>query len=265
MRLGSSATARLDAELLLMRAAGRDRAWILAHADADLTPVQRARFEGWLDRRARHEPIQYILGETEFYGLTFTLTPDVLIPRPETEHLIEAVLTKAPQEAATRICDVGTGSGCIAVTLAHELPQAQVTALDISAAALQVARGNARRYAVDPRLRFVESDLLSAVRDERFDIIVSNPPYVRNDEVLQPQVREYEPHRALFAGPTGLEVYERLIPQAREALVPGGWLLLEIGHGQRDAIATLLRGWEAVGFKADLQGISRVAMAQRKA
>jgi release factor glutamine methyltransferase len=139
-----------------------------------------------------------------------------------------------------------------------------VTALDISVVALEIAKENAARHGVGGRIRFVESDLLSAVRSERFDVVVSNPPYVRDDEVLEMQVREFEPRGALFAGATGLEVYERLIPEAREALVPGGWLLMEIGHGQRDAVANLLRDWDGVEFVTDLQGIPRVAIAQRR-
>lgn len=256
---------RRDAELLLMRALGRDRAWILTHPDAPLTSEETKTLENWLVRRARHEPVQYILGETEFFGLTFQVTPAVLIPRPETEHLVEAAIERVPRDAQVRICDVGTGSGCIAVSLAHALTGAAVTAVDISTGALQVARRNAERHGVAERVRWVESDLLRAVRGERFDMVVANPPYVRNAEILEEQVREYEPHAALFAGPTGVEAYERLIPQACEVLVPGGWLLLEIGHGQRDAVAGLLAGWDAVRFTDDLQGIPRVAMARRRA
>jgi release factor glutamine methyltransferase len=188
----------------------------------------------------------------------------VLIPRPETEHLVESALERVRHDAAVRICDVGTGSGAIAVALAHALPRAEVTALDISAAALAVARENAERHGVAGRVRFVESDLMSAVRGERFDVVVSNPPYVRKDEVLEAQVRDFEPPGALFAGSTGLEIYERLIPEARAALVEDGWLLMEIGHGQREELAHLLRDWDAVEFVADLQGIPRVAIAQRR-
>lgn len=262
-RLGGSATARRDAELLLMRAAGRDRAWILTHPEAALTPEQSAQLEAWIARRAQHEPIQYILGETEFYGLALRVTPDVLIPRPETEHLVDAVLQCVPRNVAVRICDVGSGSGAIAVALAHALPRAELTALDISRAALLVAKENARRHGVEDRIRFLESDLLNAVRGESFGVIVSNPPYVRDAEVLENQVAKYEPHAALFAGPTGLEVYRKLIPQAREALVPAGWLLMEIGHGQREALAELLSHWGAVRFDHDLQAIPRVAIARR--
>ncbi len=261
-----------------MRVVGRDRAWLMTHADAELTAEQVAQFENWIARRARQEPVQYILGETEFYGLTLRVTSAVLIPRPETEHLVEAVLHPSEQarrgprvlarvgrDAAVRICDVGTGSGAIAVALAHALPLARVTAVDLSAAALDVARENAERHGVAERVRLVESDLLHAVRGERFDVVVSNPPYVAEGEVLEAQVREYEPREALFAGATGLEVYRRLIPEAWEVVVPGGWLVMEIGHGQREALAELLMGWDGVEFVADLQGIARVAIAQRGA
>jgi release factor glutamine methyltransferase len=264
-KLHSLATGRRDAELLLMRVVGRDRAWMMTHADAELTTEQISRFEKWVARRARQEPVQYIVGETEFYGLTLRVTSAVLIPRPETEHLVEAVLARVGRGAAVRICDVGTGSGAIAVALAHALPLARVMAVDLSAAALDVARENAERHGVAERVRLVESDLLHAVRGERFDVVVSNPPYVAEGEVLEAQVREYEPREALFAGPTGMEIYPRLIPEAWEVLAPGGWLLMEIGHGQREALAELLMGWDGVEFVADLQGIPRVAIAQRRA
>jgi release factor glutamine methyltransferase len=264
-KLHSLPTAGRDAELLLMRVVGRDRAWLMTHADAELTPEQISKFESWIARRARQEPVQYILGETEFYGLTLRVTPDVLIPRPETEHLVEATLARVAHDRPVRICDVGTGSGAIAVALAHALPLAQVTAVDISAAALAVARENAERHGVSGRVRLVKSDLLRAVRGETFEVVVSNPPYVAEGEVLEAQVGEYEPRVALFAGATGLEVYRRLIPETRVALVPAGWLLMEIGHGQRAGLAELLRDWDGVEFVADLQGIPRVAIAQRRA
>jgi release factor glutamine methyltransferase len=262
-RLAFLATARRDAELLLLRALGRDRAWLLTHGDEGLTAEQAERFHSWVARRARHEPVQYIVGEQEFYGLAFRVTPAVLIPRPETEHLVEETLRRVARETPMRIGDVGTGSGAIAVALAKTLPQAQVTTLDISRAALDVARENAVRNGVAERMRFIESDLLNAVAGERFEVVVSNPPYVAESEELEPQVREWEPHAALFAGPRGLEVYERLIPQAWDVLVPCGWLLLEIGRGQREALAHLLRAWDDVEFVADLQRIPRVAIARR--
>lgn len=262
----SSGAARIsprDAELLLRFATGKDKAFLLTHPSAKLTPEQQATYEEWVNRRAHHEPLQYITGEQEFYGLAMRVTPDVLIPRPETEHLVEAALARLARSAALRIADVGTGSGAIAIALAHQLPKARLTALDSSQAALQIARENAERHHVAERLQFVDSDLLSAVAAEKFDAIVSNPPYVPEGEKLEPQVRDYEPHAALFAGPTGLEIYQRLIPQAREALRPQGWLLLEIGHGQLEALAVLLGGWRDLRFIEDLQGIPRVACARK--
>lgn len=262
-RLAPISTGRRDAELLLLRATGVDRAYLLTHPDAELTPEQQATYEKWLDRRAKHEPIQYILGEQEFYGLTLRVTPDVLIPRPETEHLVEATLSRVPRNSALKIADIGTGSGAIAIAIAHSLPLASLTALELSPAALAVARQNAECHGVASRIRFLQSDLLAAVQRETFDAIVSNPPYIAEDEVLEEQVRGYEPPNALFAGPAGLDIYRRLIPQAWQALHPGGWLLMEIGHNQRDAVAGLLTAWSEVEFAADLQGIPRVASARR--
>jgi release factor glutamine methyltransferase len=263
-RLKPLPTARRDAELLLLRAVGRDRAWLLAHSEAALSPDQLALYESWIVRRARHEPVQYILGEQEFFGFAMRVTSDVLIPRPETEHLVEALLERVSHDAPLRIADIGTGSGAIAVTLAHALPQAQFTALDLSSAALAVASENAVRHDVAGRVRLLESDLLAAVQGEQFDAIVSNPPYVPVDEILEPQVRDYEPAAALFAGLDGLDIYRRLIPQAQQSLIPGGWLMLEIGHGQREALTALLAEWDEVGFLDDLQGIPRVAIACRR-
>lgn len=262
---GITTQPRRDAELLLLRLIERDRAFLLTHPDLLLTTDQTAQYESWLRRRALHEPIQYILGEQEFFGLTFAVTPDVLIPRPETEHLVEALLACVPHDRPLRIADVGTGSGAIAVALSYALPEAQVTALDISEAALAIAKRNAETHHVAGRMRFLTSDVLSAVASERFDAIVSNPPYVAEADraSLEPQVRDYEPSGALFAGTSGLDVYERLIPEAHAALEPGGWLLMEIGQGQRDALTQLLSGWNNVGFIDDLQGIPRVACARR--
>lgn len=252
-----------DAELLLMRALGKDRAWLLTHPEDPIAPNQLAQYKTWINRRQKHEPIQYILGEQEFYGLVFHVTPDVLIPRPETEHLVEATLARLPRNTALRIADIGTGSGAIAIALAHKLPQAKITALDISTAALAVAKENAARHNVAERIDFRESDLLEAVAGETFDAIVSNPPYLSTNENLEQQIRDYEPATALYAGETGLDIYHRLIPQAKTALKPNGWLLMEIGHSQSKALAELLRDWSDVEFIDDLQGIPRVACARR--
>lgn len=262
-RLAHLTTARRDAELLLLCAAGKDRAFLLTHPDAALTVVQQTIYDEWLTRRTRHEPVQYIVGEQEFYGLAFAVTPDVLIPRPETEHLVEAVLQRARGAAEIRILDVGTGSGAIAVALAHELPDARVTALDCSMPALTVARRNAERHNLAARIRFLQSDLLASVTAEKFDIVASNPPYVAESEALEEQVRDYEPHAALFAGPSGLDIYRRLILQSWRALDPDGWLLMEIGEGQKNALTELLDNWAEMRFVNDLRGIPRVVCARR--
>ena len=254
---------RRDAEQLLMHVCHCDLATLLTHPDRLLSASDLQQYELLVRRRLNAEPIQYILGEQEFYGLSFRVTPDVLIPRPETEHLVEALLERVDRAASVHIVDVGTGSGAIAVALAHALPRAELTAVDLSSAALGLARQNAERHGVSGQVRFLHSDLLSGLDGESFDAVVANPPYVAGGEVLERQVRDYEPHAALFAGPTGLEVYERLIPQARKVLKSGGWLMLEIGHGQKPALLALLGNWGEVSFKDDLQGIPRVALARR--
>ncbi len=196
-------------------------------------------------------------------GWQFAVTPDVLIPRPETEHLVEEVIARLPKDRAVKIADVGTGSGAIAVALAHALPLAQVTALDISPAALDVAARNAAANGVAERVRFLQSDLLDACAGEVFDAIVSNPPYIADSEILEKQVREFEPPLALFAGNTGYELYERLIPQAWDSLQAGGLLALEMGFGQSVHVTEMLRAWKCVELVDDLQGIARVVLAHR--
>lgn len=259
-----AASSRADATLLLRHALAIPQAEIYAYGERLLTDAQERNFQSLIQERALGKPIQYITGRQEFFGLEFRVTPQVLIPRPETEHLVEAAIARLRTHPAPRIADVGTGSGCIAVAMAHALPRARVTALDISAAALRVAADNAQRNGVAGRIQFLESDLLAAIVGECFDAVVSNPPYVALPEraSLPAEVREHEPSLALFAGPTGLEIYRRLLPEAQRSLVSGGWLWMEIGHGQREQIASLLQGWEAVEFIPDLQGIPRVAMAR---
>jgi release factor glutamine methyltransferase len=256
-----------DAEALLLHVLGKDKAWLIAHAEASLTGDKQTRYAKLLERRHRGEPIQYITGETEFYGLPFRVTRDVLIPRPETEHTVEKVLSLAVRFDAPRVVDVGTGSGAIAVTLAHHLPHALITAVDLSSPALAVARKNAELNQVSERIRFLQGDLLAPVAAERFDFVVSNPPYVPATDraTLAVEVRDYEPEMALFAGNDGLEVYRRLLPAAFDTLIPGGFLILEIGYGQSHAIIELLVqfGFRQIDFVPDLQGIPRVACAQR--
>lgn len=261
-----AATARRDAELLLLHASGITRTQLLTHPEMPLTPSQLEHYFLAVERRAQSEPMQYITGVQEFFGLPFRVTRAVLIPRPETEHLVEAALTLAGRSLKPlRILDIGTGSGAIAVALAHALPEAEIVATDISPAALLVAQSNAERNEVASRISFLECDLLPADA-ALFDMICSNPPYIANTEVLEPQVSAFEPHTALFAGPTGLEVYERLIPRAALALHPGGSLILEIGYGQRSSIESLFAAsdWENPQFTPDLQGIPRVAIARRR-
>jgi len=251
-----------DAEMLLTHVSGWDKAALLTHPERLLSAQQSSLFESLVTRRMAREPMQYITGAQEFFGLLFEVSPDVLIPRPETEHVVEATLEHFGREAKVRLVDVGTGSGAIAVVIAHALPQSQVTAVDLSPAALEVARRNAERHGVLQRMTFVQSNLLAGIDRADFDLVVSNPPYVADGDVLEPQVFNYEPHSALYAGPTGLEVYERLIPQACKVLKPDGWLILEIGFGQQQAVQALLDGWHAMSFVNDLQGIPRVVCAQ---
>jgi release factor glutamine methyltransferase len=263
------ATATRDAELLLLHILQIPRTTLIAHPGRELSATQRTAYEDSIARRLHHEPVQYITGQQEFYGLKLKVAPAVLIPRPETEHLVEAVLKLLPANQPLKIADIGTGSGAIAIALAIHLPQATITALDVSAEALAIATANAREHKVADRISFLQSDLLSALDRgaEAFDAIVSNPPYVAETDrdTLHPQVRDHEPATALFAGETGLDIYRRLIPQAHTALKPNGLLALEIGHDQQNAVAALLQTWHNLSFVNDLQRIPRVALAQRPA
>jgi len=263
--------AHRDAELLLLHTLQIPRTTLLAHPNRELSPTDEALYESHIARRLKNEPIQYITGQQEFYGLPLRVTPDTLIPRPETELLVEAVLHWASsQSPALRILDIGTGTGAIAFALATHLPAAEIVACDISAAALAVARDNAETLDLADRVRFTQSDLLAALTPELdagglFDAVVSNPPYVPSADAatMQPEVVDHEPHLALFAGDDGLEVYRRLIPQAHAALRPGGLLAMEFGFGQRDALGGLLAGWQNVRFLDDYAGIPRIVLALR--
>jgi release factor glutamine methyltransferase len=248
---------QLTAEVLLAHAVGRDRAWLYAHSDEELREVWWIHYGRYLHQRIQGAPTQHITGRQEFYGREFRVTPDVLIPRPETEHLIEAAL----RVAALRILDVGTGSGAIAVTLALE-SKARVTAADISIAALRVAAENARCLGAEVRL--VAGDLVSAFADRSFDLIVSNPPYVPESESLPREVREHEPQVALYGGTDGLDVYRRLIPDAARVLEPGGRLIMELGYRSAEAVRTMLADWGDVTLESDLAGIPRVITAVRR-
>lgn len=254
-----------DAQQILEIATGLTRVQMLAQPDRPLREEEAGSFQGMLAQRRHAMPIQHLRGSQEFFGRSFAVTPDVLIPRPETEHIVEELIRiVADRNAPLKIADVGTGSGILAVTLALEFPQSLVAALDISPEALAIAQSNAIRLDVASRIRVLQSDLLSAVAGETFDIIVSNPPYIPLTEkaTLHSQVRDYEPHLALFGGEDGHDVLRRLIPQAKHALLPGGWLLLETAG--RSAVADeLLSGWQKVDWVRDLQGIERIAVAQR--
>jgi len=255
-----------DAELLLLHILGITKAQLLIDPKRELTSAELAAYQALLARRAAHEPVQYITGMQEFYGLPFRVTPATLIPRPETELLVESVLAQIPQHHAVRIADVGTGTGCIAIALAVHLPYAHVTALDLSNDALSVARENAAINHVKKRVMPLHSDLLSSVAGQAFDVVVSNPPYVpfSDRSTLAPQVRDFEPDAALYAGEDGLEIYRRLIPQAYKALHPGGLLAMEIGYGQDAALRSLLTEWNEVTILNDLQGIPRTILAKRR-
>jgi release factor glutamine methyltransferase len=253
---------RRDAGLILAHVLGCDQAALLTHPERILSPAETDQFENLLRRRLAREPVQYLTGTQEFFGLLFEVSSDVLIPRPETEHLVEAVLQRFDRNASPRIVDVGTGSGAIAVAIAQALPRSRVTAVDLYPPALEIARRNAERHGVIDRVALRQSDLLASAGSSEFDAVVSNPPYIADGEVLEPQVADYEPRSALYAGPTGLEIYERLIPQARNLLSPEGWLMMEIGHGQQPALQALLSDWRDVSFVPDLQGIPRVVLAR---
>lgn len=263
-RVGSS---RMNAELLLMFTLGCDRAYLYAHPERPLTSEELARYHDLLAQRAQGMPAQYLTGHQEFWGMDLIVTPAVLIPRPETEHVIETVLTLARAEpnSPLGIVDVGTGSGCIALALAKELPAAIIDATDISAEALAIARANAARHELDSRIHFAQADLLAGMPAAAFDFVISNPPYVGNSEEdqVELEVRKFEPRTAVFSGPTGMEVIERLIPQAHAALKPGGWLVMEISASVAESVRRQLGEWKDLRITEDLQGIPRVASARR--
>jgi release factor glutamine methyltransferase len=253
--------AALDAEVLARYVLGWDRAKLLAHGHERPPGAFDARFDAAIARRAAREPVAYITGAREFWGRDFVVTPDVLVPRPETEIIVEVVLARCPPGRRARILDVGTGSGCLAVSLAAELPSARVVATDTSLSALGVARTNARRHSVEARVSFVCADLLACF-GQPFDVIVSNPPYVPSGDSLPADVARYEPRAALFAGSDGLDALRRLIPAARPLLAGDGLFVVEFGFGQADAVRALAEaaGWPRVEVRHDLQGIPRTCV-----
>jgi release factor glutamine methyltransferase len=267
---------RLNAETLLMFTLNCDRAHLFAHPERELTAEEQSRYDEALTQRAKGVPAQYITGHQEFWGLDLIVSPAVLIPRPETEHLIETVLPLAQPMRAPKIADVGTGSGAIALALAKELPSAEIHAIDNSPAALEIAEANAARLQLEfcaanhgapqRRIHFHDADLLNGLEDGTFDFVVSNPPYVglSEEDEVQLEVRKFEPRTAVFAGPTGLEVIEKLIPAAQRALKPGGLLVMEISGTIAEQVRTLLRDWQDTTISNDLQGIPRVASARKR-
>jgi release factor glutamine methyltransferase len=260
----------LDAQTLLAEALGKDRTYLIVNFNQHLDDDLLARYQLLIERRAAGEPLQYITGHQEFFGLEFEVTPDVLIPRPETEIIIEETIRLVQQNniAGPLIVDVGTGSGCIAVTLAREIEDAQVLACDISPTALRVARRNAARHNLEDRVQFIESDLLAAFEEERFaDFIISNPPYVAANELsmLQREVRDWEPHIALTDNGDGLSFYCRLLQDAPARLNPGGYLICEMGYTQSEAVSAMIDSatWEEPRFLDDLQGIPRTLVLRK--
>jgi len=292
------------AELLLLHVLGRDRTWLYAHPEQEVCSADAERFFALIGRRVNGEPTQHLTGKQEFWGLEFEVTPDVLIPRPETEHIVEVALDRlAVRELRAgrkqtltgeglQIADIGTGSGCIAVALAKELPGATIHATDISSAALAVAQRNAGHHSVSDQIQFIESNLLDRVfvlaaqpaapllseearyespvrthESRSYDLIASNPPYIgrREAETLMREVRDHEPEIALYGGEEGYELYADLITQAAAQLKPSGILVLELGHNSLPAVQPLLdaRTWTNVGVTNDLAGIPRVIAAER--
>jgi len=287
LRAAHIASNTLAAELLLLHATKRERTYLYSHPETELAPAEIAAYQSLLDRRVSGIPVQHLTGKQEFWGMSFEVTPDVLIPRPETEHLIEVALDRLalrelhagrPNKndgAGLLIADVGTGSGCIAIALAKELPQAQFVAIDVSGAALAVAQRNAARLGFSERIQFVASDLFLNLPGVPLvaldsplscDLIISNPPYIGRREApsLPQEVRNHEPEVALYGGEEGYEFYADLIAQSAERLKPGGLLVLELGHDSLPAVQPLLDApvWKNVSVTNDLAGIPRVIAAE---
>ena len=249
---------------MLAFALNKPSSFLIAHPEYELTGDEAARFGIYVTRRENREPFQYITGQQEFYGLEFAVTPDVLIPRPETEILVEEAikeLRKLNELKKFAFCEIGVGSGCISVSILHNIPSATAVAIDISQKALAVAKRNTERHGVADRLSLRIGDVFGGVTD-KFDMIVSNPPYIPDADLtdMQKEVRDFEPHNALFAGSDGLDVVRRIIGEAPEHLNPGGLLLIEIGFGQSEILGDLVDPtiWSDLEFIPDLQGIGRI-------
>lgn len=273
LRASGSRSPRLDAELLLATVLGVDRVGLFRRPERELTAEESAHFADLERRREAHEPVAYIRGERTFRALDLEVTPAVLIPRPETETLVDVALellrgVAGPERPEPLVLDMGTGSGCIALSLTAENPFAHVVAVDVDEEALEVARRNSARHGLEGRIDFVRSDLFGGLPSgQRFDMVVSNPPYIpaAEYEALEPNVREYEPRLALYAGEDGLDIYRRLVPAAAACLRPGGGLAVEVGKGEVEAVRELFAAagrFGPVRERADLGGIPRVLFAR---
>jgi release factor glutamine methyltransferase len=267
-------TPRLDAEVLLAETLGVDRAGLYTHFDQPLQPGELARFKKLIRRRLQHEPVAYILGRQEFWSLAFRVTPEVLIPRPETEILVAEALKVLSRPGAAernfRILEIGTGSGAISVVLAKELPSASLVATDLSEKALSIAKENASRHGARERIHFLQGDLFDPLgKGSAFDLIITNPPYIAQDDFpsLPPEVRDFEPRVALDGGKDGLTFFRRVLRRVGEFLNPGGWFLAEIGAGQKQKIRQIAEAnpeLASFDFVPDLAGIQRVFKARKK-
>jgi len=259
-----SSEARREAELLLQHALRVDRAWLFAHADDDVDPALAGQFRGYVSRRVAGEPVAYIMGRREFFSLDLVVTPDVLIPRPETELLVELALEKIPPDAAVHVADLGTGSGAIALAIAHERPNARVLATDASAAALAVARGNAQRSGLN-NVELAQGEWCAPLGERRFDLIASNPPYIAvGDAHLDEGDLRFEPALALSSGADGLDAIRTIARDARQHLEPGGWLIVEHGYDQGAAVREIfvMNGYVDAATAHDLEGRDRVSSAR---
>ena len=262
------ANAGRESASILAHAIGRDRTFVITHAKEPLEPNTLEIFRKLIERRAAGEPFQYISGHQEFFKLDFEVTPNVLIPRPETELLVEISLGLLMDQPEPLFADIGTGSGCIAISLLHELPRARAIATDISTVALNLARRNAERHSVADRLKFIESDLFVALpRDQEFSLVVSNPPYIREGEwlTLQREVRDYEPRTALVSGPDGLSTIRRLLREVPAFVRSEGYFVFEIGFGQDEPVTELIdtQTWKRLEIRTDLQNIPRAVVLKR--
>lgn len=267
LRAGQVPDPRREASLLLGFCLGKDRAYLISHNSDELSKNQIEQYFSLLARREKREPFHYVTGEKEFYGLAFKVDPSVLIPRPETEMLVEEAINFLKPLASPNFCEIGVGSGCIAVSVLHQVENATAIAVDISEAALNIARQNARKHSVADRLILSRSDVFASIPIQEFDLIVSNPPYVPSDEIagLESDVRDFEPHSALTDGGSGLSIIERIIHEAPQYLRSGGKILLEIGSGQAENVAEFFSNdlWRDVDVKPDLRSIPRVISAVR--